>query len=230
MFSESTMPPLDVRGDRAVEAFLQVCSTVGWDPTRVPEAPDLETADFIVTGPGLTFVTEVKELIANVEESEQEARLLAGKQAGFSKVPGDRLRPLIKKANRQIKTIAQHRMPGLLAVCDTRLLGRLESYDVLTAMYGLQTVVIEGNPNPAVSPRWVGDRFGGERTVAPGYNRSVSAVAIIRQHPDPNLGMLVFHNRFATVAFDPSAFRLPGFRQFRVTEVETGVFENWEEV
>jgi len=217
-------------GDRAVQAFIQVCGALGWEPTPIAEAPDEETADFTVTAPSLTFVTEVKQLNANSEEAEQEAKLKAGEMGAYSKVPGDRLRPLIRKANRQIKTIAQRRTPGLLAVYDTRLLARLESYDVLTAMYGLQTVVIEVHPDPAVPSRWAGDRFGGGRSVAPSYNRSVSAVAIIPQEPDPSDVMHVFHNRFATVPFDPSIFKLPGLRQFKVRQAETGVFERWDEL
>jgi len=217
-------------GARAVQAFIQVCGAAGWDPTPIAEAPDMETADFTVTAQGLTFVTEVKQLNANSQEAEQEAKLQAGEMAGYTKVPGDRLRPLIRKANRQIKTIAQRGAPGLLAVYDTRLFPRLEAYDVLTAMYGLQTVVIEAHPNPSVPPRWAGHRFGGGRSVAPTYNRSISAVAIIPQQPDPSQAMHVFHNRFATVPFDPVIFQLPGFRQFRVRQAETGAFENWDEL
>ena len=66
--------------------------------------------------------------------------------------------------------------PRLLVVYDSRWGSRVEPHDALTAMYGLQAVVINVPPDPAVEPSWGGERFVGKRGVSPGYNRSVSAL------------------------------------------------------
>jgi hypothetical protein len=103
----------------------------------------------------------------------------------------------------------------LLVIFDSRKLSPAEPYDVLTAMYGLQAVVVNVPTEPGMEPTWGGERFAGKRSVSPDYNRSVSAVVLIPQQPRPATVLYVFHNDYARVPLDPEMFHFSSFRQFR---------------
>jgi hypothetical protein len=215
--------------DIATSTFLEICSRLNWHAERIPVTPDAETADYNVSTAANEFIVELKQLNPNRVEREKEAQVGPGKIVVHSHEPGDRLRPLIRKANRQIKGLRRPGVPGLLVVYDTRLVAPVEPYDVLTAMYGLQTVVLEvDRTNPHHPPRHRGERFGGKRSVAPTYNRSVSAVAIIPRQPRPAQTLLVFHNVFAMHPLERDMFRKEHVFQFQLSVSGTGEFSEWE--
>jgi hypothetical protein len=217
-----------MNGTDAVNLFLEICVVAGWVAEPIPETPDHESADFlVVTGRGRYFA-EVKQLNANADEAIKEAEIEAGKIIVVHHEPGDRLRPLIKKANSQIKAVADPGTPGLLVVYDSRKISPIEPYDVLTAMYGLQAVVVNVPPDPNIEPTWGGERFAGKRGVSPAYNRSISAVAVVPQQPRPATVLYVFHNDYARVGFDTDTFRVPSFRQFRRSTQDPARFADWQ--
>jgi hypothetical protein len=219
----------DYGSEEAVQHFREICTAAGWVPEAIAESVH-ESADFLVTAEGGRFVAEVKQINPNTDEMAKETEARAGKVIVALSEPGDRLRPLIKKANSQIKAVAPPNTPGLLVVYDSRWGSRVEPYDALTAMYGLQAVVINVPLDPGVEPSWGGERFAGQRGVSPGYNRSVSALAIISQQPRPAMIAYVFHNDYARVKFDPSLFRVPSFQQFRRADHRPGDFAGWEQI
>jgi hypothetical protein len=219
-----------MRGKDAVELFLEICDVAGWLAESIPEAPDHESADFLVIAEPCRYFAEVKQLNPNAGEAIKEAEIEAGKIIVVQHEPGDRLRPLIKKANSQIKAVADPANPGLLVVYDTRRISPIEDYDVLTAMYGLQAVVVNVPADPKIEPNWGGERFAGKRSVSPHYNRSVSAVAVIPQQPRPAKFLYVFHNDHARVPFALDTFRTPSFRQFRRGTQDSAQFADWQEI
>jgi len=216
-------------GDLAIEHFLEICDSASWTPGRIPESTEQESADYLVTAEGTIFLAEIKQLNPNREEREKERQIQLGKVVVHHHTPGDRLRPLIKKANRQIRALAAPGQPGLLVVYDTRRVSPVEPYDALTAMYGLQNVVLNVHPDPRVPPSYAGNRFGGGRSVSSSYNRSVSALGIVPQQPRPARVMYVFHNAFAASCLPSEILRIPGFRQFRRPHSESSDFNEWQE-
>ena len=101
---------------------------------------------------------------------------------------------------------------------------------MLTAMYGLQTVVLQVYADPQTRPEKIGERFGPKRGVDASYNRAVSAVAIIPQQPRPERRVFVFHNCFADVPFRPGELAGKHMRHFVIEQPHVGEFNDWREV
>jgi len=217
-------------GEMAVRAWRSVCRVAQWKLRSIPESDRAKTADYRIWSANRPFVAEVKQLNPNRDEAKLEARARAGERIVFGHEPGDRLRPLISAANRQIRPVARAGEPGLLVVYDTRLVTPVEPYDVLTAMYFLQTVDLQVHPDPSTPLAKVGERFGPKRGVAASYNRAVSAVVIIPQQPRPERRVYIFHNRFADVPFRPNELAGKHIRRFVVSQPHTGEFDDWTEV
>jgi hypothetical protein len=88
--------------------FERLCETLGLPASRIAEAVAAgeQRPDFEVRGTdGTAFHAEVKIISPNREESEFLQRFDKGEIFVMGGEPGDRLRGLINKANRQLKSL-----------------------------------------------------------------------------------------------------------------------------
>ena len=94
-------------GEAAVRAWRSVSRVAHWTLRSIPESDRAKTADFRVWSGKRSFVADVKQLNPNRDEAKSKARARAGETVVCGHEPGDRVRPLIKEANRQIRPVAR---------------------------------------------------------------------------------------------------------------------------
>jgi hypothetical protein len=129
--------------------------------------------DYKVSFSGCGAIVEVKE-IANPQGRRQ--------AAGPRLTPGARLRRLIRSGSAQLQRVSRRGIPTAVAIFDaTFSLSSTDPYNVKTAMYGLDAVVLalpEG-----LAPYSIGMKSGGNEVLTEQHNTSVSALIIIRVVP-----------------------------------------------
>jgi hypothetical protein len=146
-------------------------------------------------------------------------------------LPDKRLKKKIREAAVQIKMRRSGGAPGLLVLLDEASLTGYHTYGytIMTAMYGPQVVSVPGGgvwALPEKTPVWVGNGRG----VGEDSNRSISAIAALTQRLDTRQWLMsVYHNRFATVAFDPDILRRPVIQHYKISD-EPFAGSGWVEI
>ena len=216
--------------------FLAFCEDRKWPIKRLePPGPD-----FCVTLADRTgLVVEVKEYTPNKEEQAAERPYEAGKPAIYGTTPGKRLRGKINRANKQFKVHGGHD-PTMLVTYNCTVNRQYDrSYDVLTAMRGLDTISIAVPKDPREPPVSGPIHPGPGKKMTADINTSTSAIGVLlkfwplqefwsdsarsAEHPEYNL--IVYHNRFAKYPLDPSLLVDPLVKHLRMSEDEMG----WQE-
>jgi len=160
-----------------------LCASHGLVCTRVPTASSRgeRRPDYEVLGlDGTRFLVEVKEITATRDEAAQISKLNSDLVGEFHAEPGARVRPLIDRANRQLKTLAQGREPGVLVVYNESpfLRHHTEPYAILTAVRGLDVVPVTVPLDPERSPVFHRVRPGPKKRLTSRMNSSISAILI----------------------------------------------------
>jgi hypothetical protein len=149
-----------------------------------------------------------KELTPNEDDLESE-RLLTERGYGSigSTVPGDRIRNKINAASPQIKARTHGQLPGLLVIyAEGSLSPHLEPYFVKAGMFGLEQIIIAVPQDYSKSPYATGSKLGPKEKMTHDCNTSISAIATMYHKFDGSMTFSVFHNHFAKIPIDPSAF------------------------
>jgi len=211
--------------------FEHYCQSKGIACRKIPEA-DTSTPDYELAIEGRRIVVEVKEIDRNKEEQESD-RLL--RQRGYgnaeSSTPGDRVRAKIDKSSAQIKvrTVGIH--PSILVLFDFGPAYRhLHPYQIRVAMYGLEQVYIALPTLGSGQPHVTGMGYGPKRKMTHEHNNSISAIGVLFTPGPDEIGLHVYHNKFAEVALDTGLLAKYGINQFKLEDEIVGTTANWREV
>jgi len=205
---------------KSEELFEQWARFNGWVTERIVEETE-QTPDYRLTIGSTLIYAEVKEIVANDEEKKAIQQLETDGIAGpLGEEPGLTVRRKIKSSYGQIKRLAeQPGLSGILVLYDNTGLvgsGRLDSYHVLTGMFGLQTVRVsipeDVNARPIFGPDFLGPR----KSVSDTRYRYLSGIVVLCEHHDRGLVGYVYHNPHALFPLDYHEFGSPNCTQFRV--------------
>lgn len=192
-------------------------------PVATTKTPDYEL--FI---DGLKVVVEVKQIDSNPQEVEGLKKFLAGGVAVTGGTPGSRVRQKITSSSSQIRLRAKNKHPSLLVLYNNVLLANYTSdYNVLVAMYGLETLMFE-LPKGQVKPQLVSKRHGPRQGLTHKHNTSISAVGILSQ-VGGLVSLSIFHNHFASIPIGPTVLQGHGIKQFQAQTIPSG-FQSWAEI
>ena len=199
------------------------CSKINTDHTKTP--------DFKVTKSGFTLYAEVKEIIANEEEKKVLEQLRTrGWSDAYGEEPGKTVREKIKDAYPQLKHFAStNKAPGILVLYNNTGMvgnGRIDAYNILIGMFGLQTIPIYISENPEATPVTGRDYFGLKKSVGPERNTYLSAIIVLYTKNEDILYSSIYHNPFARQKISTEHLNLPDSFQYVVN------FENiaWETI
>jgi len=201
--------------------FEEYCKRGGIALTRLK--PDgAKTPDFEVTLGGIHVIVEVKEFTAT-EDDEQAVRDF--EQKGWavwgSGKPGSRVRHKIEAGKRQLERLAVGQCPAMLLLYDARpiVVSGIAPYEVLVAMYGLESIDLDVPAVMAEPVRLRTRRFGRGRKVGPDCHTYISAVGVLHDKgAQAGLHVDVYDNVFATTPLpldhivtrdDMTAFSIP---------------------
>lgn len=211
--------------------FEDYCANAGVLCGRISEE-DSKTPDYELRIHGRRIIVEVKEFSRNKAERESD-RLVSKRGYGsvLSNTPGDRVRKKIADSSAQIKARTQRIYPSILVLFDRgHVAGHLDSYNIRVAMYGLEQVHIVMPRDSAVSPYTTGISYGPKRKMTEDHNTSISAIGVLFTPGRSEIGLHVFHNKYATVPLDFALLARHGIRQY---ELEGDVPSNtakWREL
>jgi hypothetical protein len=226
-----------VRSDRTTseKLFEEACraTRICCRRIRVATVQGHRRPDYKVQTPLCGAVVEVKEVAPNEEDLRHRAELATGRVAVMSHTPGARLRRLIRDASKQLGRASKRGVPTAVAIFDTTgSIAYTDPYNVKVAMFGLDAIVIAVPEELTVAPYAVGMKNAGKAVLTEEHNTSVSAVIIIRAFPgaaaQPPV-LLVYHNRFARVPFDPAHLRGYVWSQFALGRAQNGA-TGWMEL
>jgi hypothetical protein len=103
-------------------------------------------------------------------------------------------------------------------------LGRLDHYNVLTGMFGLQTVPATIPKDPAIQPIFGADFLGAKKSVTPNRNRYLSGIMTLYEHYEKGLMIFFYHNPYAKYPIDVSLLNVNNCVQYKLDSAEL----NWE--
>jgi hypothetical protein len=220
---------------RSESLFSEFCSAAGIDLHRISESalPGEARPDFSLrVGDGREVVVEVKQFDPNSEERAALAEIAKGRTTVHGGIPGDRVRKAISGAGRQLKAAARSGAPTMLVVFDAVGLGRhTDPYAILTGTRGLDVVDVSIPADPQESPVFGEPRPGPKKKMTPTSHTGISGIGVLKEHfpwpdegrgSDPELLLLLYHNRFASAPIPIDWMCRPGVRQFVQAEDESG--------
>ena len=208
--------------------FERFCAEAKIRYVPIPRDSEKRTPDYDLVFCATKIVVEVKEIERNEEEKESDRQLeLRGYGNATGGVVGQRIRQKIDRSSKQIKARSQGVYPSLLVLYEQHRAGiNIESYQVLVAMYGLETFILAV---PKLGPpRVSGTKFGPRRKMTPNANTSISAIATLLKSHTGELRLKVFHNKFAEIPISPPMLAPYPIEQFRLGESEPDSFQHWE--
>jgi hypothetical protein len=211
--------------------FVSFSDQVGWRIEPIPRAKT-RTPDLKVSVAEYEFVVEVKTLMPNKEERAANERSAKGQIGTRGCTPGKRVKGVINDANEQIKAVAGE-SPAMLVIFNaTGTSLHTKPYSVMTAMQGLDVVDVLVSSDPAIRPLISNEtRSGPGRAMAPAWNSSTSAVAVIQEDAEGSPILLVFHNQHAAKKLEPDAIRSPRVHQFSLPpDAKNSVESEWMKV
>ncbi len=219
----------------AEKLFEAACAAKGIRYKRVPisNVKGHRRPDYRVTLPECSAIVEVKQVDENDEDRRQDRELRAGRSVVYKTTPGGRLRGAIRDASGQLRRASRGGIPTVVAIFDSTFsISATDPYNVKTAMYGLDAVVIALPQDRGQRPYAMGMKRAGKAALTPQHNTSVSAVVIIRVLPPgeqrPPL-FLVYHNHFARVPIAPERLRAYADHQYTLGQAENGATD-WIEL
>ncbi|MEQ8246698.1 MAG: hypothetical protein RID42_03380 [Alphaproteobacteria bacterium] len=202
-------------------------------PVRVQriEAPDNakhKRPDYRVYFETQACVVEVTEMAPNTEDLRQQKELDSQNSVLWSAKPGHRLRKQIDHARGKFGRWARSGVPTLLVVHDTTSASpprNIDPYDAKVAMYGLDAVVFSVPLEPSTEPRVRFRKSGAKAKLTDKHHTSISAVGNLFE-TQSGVELVVYHNVFARIPFDPACVRKLTRYQYRYVN-EQGEFGAW---
>lgn len=212
----------------ADELFEAACRAKGILYKRIPvsTAKGHRRPDYRVDLSDCKAVIEVKQISKNDEDRRQAKALKEGRSVVYNSTPGDRLRGAIRNASGQLRRWSLRGVPTAVAIFDSTFsMSATDPYNVKTAMFGLDAVVLALPKDRTQRPHITGMKRAGKATLTPEHNTSVSAVIIIRMLPPRERKaplLLVYHNHLARVPTKPETLRKYVDYQYVLRETDVG--------
>lgn len=206
------------------QLFERFCAAFALKHERIAEAAanGEQRPDYHVTGSdGTEFVAEVKLVTPTDDEARDIARVYAGEVFATGGTPGERMRRLISKPNRQLKALDTGQ-PGVLVVFNPEFLLKrhTDPYSVLTAMRGLDTIDVQVPADSREHPVFGDLRSGKGKKMTSTGNTSTSAVICPTEGADGVWSTGVYHNRFAAHPLPVTAIQDTHVVHFRIADDE----------
>ena len=144
---------------------------------------EYKTPDYIVTLGGVEVVVEVKGFTANGEEDRAALEFEKNRVAvwGGGK-PGRRIRAKIEQAKRQLEAGSAAGTPAVLVLVDERpeAVKGIWPYEILIAMYGLESIDLHVPENMSKPVRFGLRRFGRDGKLRLDAHTYISAIGVLR--------------------------------------------------
>lgn len=186
------------------QLFEQFCEANGIPCSRVGTGAG-RTPDYVITLGGIRVTCEVKQIDLNTEDLKELAELR--QQGASARYIPNRLRGKLKDVSAQLKDASQAGCPTLLVVYDNTPFKTYSDHaDVVQAMFGRHSVSVSVPKDACLPSQVSAPFFGGDRGMGPQRNTAVSAIAILDGGPHQVRGLRVYHNVYAALRLDPSAF------------------------
>lgn len=204
------------------------CSQNRWGCARIPEGAE-RTPDYILKIDGTVVYAEVKEIVANDEEIKVLKQLEeCGCGDAYGDEPGKTVRAKIKESYGQLKRLSKRDKTSAILVLYNNSgmagLGRLNHYNVLTAMFGLQTVPVRVPHDSSIPVSFGSDFFGPKKSVTPEQNSYLSGILTLYEHYQNGLVAFFYHNPHARYPVPNQLIGCESCVQYRVSSTEI----NWE--
>lgn len=214
--------------NKSEELFEKWCSQNAWIYERIQEGLE-RTPDYRISIGNIKIYAEVKEIVANEEEKKVISDLAEkGVSDGYGGEPGKTVREKIKESYSQIKRFTEpENCSGILVLYNNSGmvgLGRIDHYDVLTGMFGLQTVPVSFSKDPSSEPVFGPDFLGPKKSVTPERNRYLSGILTLYEHYEKGLMVFFYHNPYAIFPIEPNLIKLDNCIQYEVDHANL----NWK--
>jgi len=220
------------KSQQLFEAFCASNSILIY-PIKQSSIPGKKTSDYEIYISGYRVVVEVKQLDPNPEDKKFISGFQKTGSATITLEPGHRVRKAIDEAMPQLKTSSCGSVPTLIVLYNNIPLSPpyLDPQHILTAMYGIEKVIIiPPEPLPNYPLRWF-HIFAEKRKVSPKYNTTLSALSVIYQNDKDRIILNVYQNDFATHHLEPNWLRTPSIHYFRLGPVANmGGLRTWIEI
>jgi len=214
--------------NKSEELFEKWCSQNAWIYERIQEGLE-RTPDYRLSICGKRIYAEVKEIVANDEEKKVISDLAEkGISDAFGAEPGKTVREKIKEGYPQIKKFSEPEtcsgIPVLYNNSGMVGLGRIDHYDVLSGMFGLQTVPVSFPNDPNSEPVFGPDYLGPKKSVTPERNRYLSGILTLYEHFEKGLMAFFYHNPHATFPIETNLLKVENCIQYEVDHAKL----NWK--
>jgi hypothetical protein len=214
--------------NKSEQVFLTWCSNNYWLCEKIPEDKE-RSSDYRINISGITIYAEVKEIVDNEEEKKVLRQLAENRISdAFGEEPGKTVRKKINNAYHQIKRFAsRENCPGILVLYNNSELpglGRIDDYNVLTGMFGLQTIPVAIPKDPSIRYIYEDEYFGPKKSVTPTQNRYLSGIMTLYEHYEKGLLIFFYHNPHAKYPINTQLISVNNCIQYRLSSKEL----NWE--
>lgn len=210
--------------------FFAWCKKHEFECNKIKES-NTSTPDFEITKFNKPIYAEIKEIVANEEEKKILQQLEEkGWSGAYGEEPGKTIREKIKDSYPQLKQYAEpNEAPAILVLYNNTGmlgLGRIDSYNILTGMFGLQSVPIYISEDSSAPPKFGRDYFGPKKSVAVNRNRYLSAIVVLYENHENIIHSLIYHNPYAKYKIEQDYFAISDSFQYRVNMDKL----NWETI
>jgi len=211
--------------------FEELCKIRGVSCELIDTTPESRRPDYRIWLNKIEVIVEVKQF----EPGEFEDQLINQAQETDSDAlvttVVSRIRSKFHKAQGQIRNLSKGIHPSLFVIYDaTNGLSLMDRVDILTAMYGDDILRIQYYKETYLKIKNAVRRFGGNRKLDQGHNRSISAFAWLRSHSESDISLEIYHNDFAEIPIDVNAATILASTQFRRVPSTSDEYREWEQI
>lgn len=203
------------------QTFESWCESCHIRYTRIPcEAG--RTPDYDIHIGGTIVVVEVKQIDSNArEQANAELADRRGTHGVVTRI-GERIRKKIANAGPQLSRRAKGKHSALLVLLNNvSIWDEVDSYDIRTAMYGFDQVVI------SITEGILDRKCGPKRKMTKECNTSISALAKLQRVIDGPPTLTIFHNIFAAIPLRPALLAQLPVSQYTLEEKRQRQFQDW---
>jgi hypothetical protein len=172
---------------------------------------------------------EVKQLDENDEDRKVNIAFLQDEETPGMECPSDRVRHQIAEAYIQLKACNRAGLAtGVVLYNNAGFLNYIDCWTVTTAMFGDYgyRMGVPKSTGGIVVP--LGAGFRGRRKVTRTTCRALSFVAVLKENPQDDISLEVYHNPFAAVRLEPSILSQFATDQFTYDNPHDGNFVYWQ--
>lgn len=220
---------------KSEELFEAFCCFNGIVCNKIPTASDegLQTPDYEIILDSRQVVVEVKQFDPNDEDLVLIENFRSSNSTGIhGDTPGKRVRQKITDAMPQLHRIAKDKHPAILVLYDNIHIGsrHTDSYNIKTAMYGLECVDVGFPTDMKTEPFLINQRRGGKRKVTEQNNTTLSAVMTMQESENNEITATCYHNIYAVLPLNPDWLRYSNIKHYTLGEKQGINFQEWVEI